>query len=209
MEDHHNNHTPHHHQHHHHPQQYTTMSTDLRQLVNGTRSTHFTPIPTAADEFFTGHRNLTALLTTSHPNEQQQQYEMMMLGRGVNVLEDFNNITTHHVQPPPPTATTTTTAASVSTPETTGCIGGDASTGRWPRQETLTLLEIRSRLDPKFKEANQKGPLWDEVSRYKYNKLSFSSSSSSYSTQLYCSYIDSFFFFLTFYIFLKILIISK
>ncbi|KAE8684956.1 hypothetical protein F3Y22_tig00111105pilonHSYRG00804 [Hibiscus syriacus] len=36
---------------------------------------------------------------------------------------------------------------------------------RWPRQETLTLLEIRIRLDSKFKEANQKGPLWDEVSR--------------------------------------------
>ncbi|KAM1175662.1 hypothetical protein ACFX19_028633 [Malus domestica] len=36
---------------------------------------------------------------------------------------------------------------------------------RWPRQETLTLLEIRSALDSKFKETNQKGPLWDEVSR--------------------------------------------
>lgn len=47
-----------------------------------------------------------------------------------------------------------------------GCFTGfDGGTGRWPRQETLTLLEIRSRLDPKFKEANQKGPLWDEVSR--------------------------------------------
>ncbi|EEF33802.1 transcription factor, putative [Ricinus communis] len=47
-----------------------------------------------------------------------------------------------------------------------GCsFGGDGGTGRWPRQETLTLLEIRSRLDSKFKEANQKGPLWDEVSR--------------------------------------------
>ncbi|KVH89689.1 trihelix transcription factor PTL-like [Cynara cardunculus var. scolymus] len=43
-----------------------------------------------------------------------------------------------------------------------GCGGGN---GRWPRQETLTLLEVRSRLDSKFKEANQKGPLWDEVSR--------------------------------------------
>ncbi|KAL3646842.1 hypothetical protein CASFOL_009386 [Castilleja foliolosa] len=42
-------------------------------------------------------------------------------------------------------------------------VGGGS--GRWPRQETLTLLEIRSKLDPKFKEANQKGPLWDEVSR--------------------------------------------
>lgn len=47
-----------------------------------------------------------------------------------------------------------------------GCLGGDGGSGRWPRQETLTLLEIRSRLDYKFKEANQKGPLWDEVSRY-------------------------------------------
>ncbi|XP_071704706.1 trihelix transcription factor PTL-like [Rutidosis leptorrhynchoides] len=43
-------------------------------------------------------------------------------------------------------------------------IGGGGN-GRWPRQETLTLLEVRSRLDSKFKEANQKGPLWDEVSR--------------------------------------------
>nr|GMC86272.1 trihelix transcription factor PTL-like [Ipomoea batatas] len=43
--------------------------------------------------------------------------------------------------------------------------GGGGGSGRWPRQETLTLLEIRSRLDSKFKEANQKGPLWDEVSR--------------------------------------------
>lgn len=46
--------------------------------------------------------------------------------------------------------------------------GGDGVAGRWPRQETLTLLEIRSRLDSKFKEANQKGPLWDEVSRFVY-----------------------------------------
>lgn len=52
--------------------------------------------------------------------------------------------------------------------------GGDGGgTGRWPRQETLTLLEIRSRLDHKFKEANQKGPLWDEVSRFASLILSF------------------------------------
>lgn len=43
---------------------------------------------------------------------------------------------------------------------------GDGGSARWPRQETLTLLEIRSRLDSRFREANQKGPLWDEVSRY-------------------------------------------
>ena len=43
---------------------------------------------------------------------------------------------------------------------------GVHSQGRWPRQETLTLLEIRSRLDFKFKEAAEKAPLWEEVSRY-------------------------------------------
>ncbi|PQM39581.1 trihelix transcription factor PTL-like [Prunus yedoensis var. nudiflora] len=43
--------------------------------------------------------------------------------------------------------------------------GGNNMNCRWPRQETLTLLEIRSGLDSKFKETNQKGPLWDEVSR--------------------------------------------
>ncbi|XP_076947948.1 trihelix transcription factor PTL-like [Bidens hawaiensis] len=43
-----------------------------------------------------------------------------------------------------------------------------STTVRWPRQETLTLLEIRSRLDSCFKEAtssNHKAPLWDEISR--------------------------------------------
>ncbi|KAI4370697.1 hypothetical protein MLD38_019018 [Melastoma candidum] len=54
-----------------------------------------------------------------------------------------------------------------------GGVGGGSS--RWPRQETLTLLEIRSRLANKFREANQKGPLWDEVSRimaeeYRYQR---------------------------------------
>ncbi|XP_074276849.1 trihelix transcription factor PTL-like [Silene latifolia] len=59
-------------------------------------------------------------------------------------------------------ATTTTTATTVQG-NPFDC--GDGGTARWPRQETLTLLEIRSRLDHKFKEANQKGPLWDEVAR--------------------------------------------
>lgn len=127
---------------------------DLRQLVNGVRSTHFpsmpSPHPTPEDFFPAGHRNLTALVSN-----QNQHYDMMMLGRGI-VLDDFAS----------PSTVAAATPATTTSPETGGCIGGDASTGRWPRQETLTLLEIRSRLDPKFKEANQKGPLWDEVSRY-------------------------------------------
>lgn len=42
---------------------------------------------------------------------------------------------------------------------------GSGGNGRWPRQETLTLLKIRSEMDSKFREATHKGPLWDEVSR--------------------------------------------
>ncbi|KAL8140561.1 hypothetical protein V2J09_006582 [Rumex salicifolius] len=57
-----------------------------------------------------------------------------------------------------------TISATIAT--TTAAVGsGGGSTARWPRQETLTLLEVRSRLDNKFKEANHKGPLWDEASR--------------------------------------------
>ncbi|XP_028768443.1 trihelix transcription factor PTL-like isoform X2 [Neltuma alba] len=165
MEDHHNNH--------HHPQQYGMA--DLRQLMNGgprSTATHFSslpPQPTA--ELFQAHRNLTP---THH-----QHYDMMMFGRHVadvmpRALHDFASDSPPAAAPPTNNITVATpaTTASAFTPplsgleaETPGCLAGDASTGRWPRQETLTLLEIRSRLDPKFKEANQKGPLWDEVSR--------------------------------------------
>lgn len=51
--------------------------------------------------------------------------------------------------------------------EEKGWLGFDATANnRWPRQETLSLLEIRSRLDSKFRETNHKGPLWNEISRY-------------------------------------------
>ncbi|CAN8234332.1 unnamed protein product [Cochlearia groenlandica] len=36
---------------------------------------------------------------------------------------------------------------------------------RWPREETLALLKIRSDMGIAFRDANVKGPLWDEVSR--------------------------------------------
>lgn len=49
-----------------------------------------------------------------------------------------------------------------------GWFGFDSGNNRWPRQETLSLLEIRSRLDCKFRENNQKAPLWNEISRYMY-----------------------------------------
>ncbi|XP_021903521.1 trihelix transcription factor GT-2-like [Carica papaya] len=45
--------------------------------------------------------------------------------------------------------------------------GGDRGFGgnRWPRQETLALLKIRSDMDATFRDSSLKGPLWEEVSR--------------------------------------------
>lgn len=124
---------------------------DLRQLMN--ERSNFPTIP-QPPELFSGHRNLTS----------GQPYDMLMMGRHEIItsgLHDFGS----------------DSAATSNNPclnsgleaETVGnCLGGDGGTARWPRQETLTLLEIRSRLDSKFKEANQKGPIWDEVSRYPF-----------------------------------------
>lgn len=111
------------------------------------------------------------------------QYEMVVMGRHVNPESNttsggpeilmFNNNHQHvpsraggfqhhhnHQQVDQMKCDSSTTTATVG-----GFDGGDGGTARWPRQETLTLLEIRSRLHHKFKEANQKGPLWDEVAR--------------------------------------------
>lgn len=44
-------------------------------------------------------------------------------------------------------------------------LGGGAGGNRWPRQETLALLKIRSDMDAAFRDATLKGPLWEEVSR--------------------------------------------
>ena len=45
-----------------------------------------------------------------------------------------------------------------------GASGGSAG-NRWPRQETLELLKIRSEMDAAFRDATLKGPLWEQVSR--------------------------------------------
>ncbi|XP_059631604.1 trihelix transcription factor DF1-like [Cornus florida] len=44
---------------------------------------------------------------------------------------------------------------------------GDRSSAgnRWPKQETLALLKIRSDMDVAFRDSSLKGPLWEEVSR--------------------------------------------
>ncbi|CAK7346784.1 unnamed protein product [Dovyalis caffra] len=51
--------------------------------------------------------------------------------------------------------------------EDKGIVEGERSFGgnRWPRQETLALLKIRSDMDAAFRDASVKGPLWEDVSR--------------------------------------------
>lgn len=46
-----------------------------------------------------------------------------------------------------------------------GAAGGVGGGNRWPRQETLALLRIRSEMDAVFRDATLKGPLWEDVSR--------------------------------------------
>ncbi|KAL8171928.1 hypothetical protein V2J09_023732 [Rumex salicifolius] len=43
--------------------------------------------------------------------------------------------------------------------------GGGSDGSRWPRQETLALLQIRSDMDSVFRDSSHKGPLWNEISR--------------------------------------------
>ncbi|XP_022747785.1 trihelix transcription factor PTL-like [Durio zibethinus] len=156
--------------HHHH--QYGMP--DPRQLMNG-RPTHFQAISQGPELFSSGHRNLPPL-QPHQPNRHHHFDMMQMVGRQVG--HEFMPHGLHHEFPSDSTdnnATPTAAVATVTSASTPSAscgfdgeataFGGDGGTGRWPRQETLTLLEIRSRLDPKFKEANQKGPLWDEVSR--------------------------------------------
>ncbi|KAL6527504.1 hypothetical protein OROGR_016594 [Orobanche gracilis] len=44
-------------------------------------------------------------------------------------------------------------------------IGGGGGGNRWPKQETLALLKIRSDMGVTFRDSCLKGPLWEEVSR--------------------------------------------
>lgn len=68
--------------------------------------------------------------------------------------------------PPPPPSTHSlddlVSAAAGSFPDDDG---GGGSGNRWPRQETLALLKIRSDMDAAFRDAPIKGPLWEDVSK--------------------------------------------
>ncbi|KAK8691750.1 hypothetical protein V6N13_075248 [Hibiscus sabdariffa] len=118
---------------------------DLRRLL--TTRTHFpASLPLPSDPYL-AHRNMaSSALYHDAP---------YMLSNGIAIPSGFLRFSTD-------TATAFTASASGGGWSVGNFDGGNS---RWPREETLTLLEIRSRLDSKFKEANHKGPLWDEISR--------------------------------------------
>ncbi|GLT88760.1 hypothetical protein SLE2022_067710 [Rubroshorea leprosula] len=120
---------------------------DLRRLLSPT--THFPPTPQPTQlPYFAPHH---------------ETFNTMGFPSG---LARFGHVHAHQSTPTTVTGATTSRMGMYGVEMESGwCLGNDGGNSRWPRQETLTLLEIRSRLDSKFKEANQKGPLWDEVSR--------------------------------------------
>ncbi|KAI4367990.1 hypothetical protein MLD38_016608 [Melastoma candidum] len=56
-------------------------------------------------------------------------------------------------------------AVAAEDPERGGGGGGVGGGNRWPKQETVALLKIRSEMDATFRDASLKGPLWEDVSR--------------------------------------------
>lgn len=62
--------------------------------------------------------------------------------------------------------------------EMVGASGGgfDSPSSRWPKQEVLALIKLRSGLESRYQEAGPKGPLWEEIStgmhRMGYNRSS-------------------------------------
>ncbi|XVE68616.1 hypothetical protein DITRI_Ditri09bG0082700 [Diplodiscus trichospermus] len=143
---------------------------DLRRFLP--RRTHFpTPLSQPSDPYHLAHRNMASLAP---------YHEAFMLNNGMAMPSGlFRFSHDHFVGASSTTGIAASASAAVATSGACAAVFGaemesssgwsvgnmDGGNSRWPRQETLTLLEIRSRLDSKFKEANQKGPLWDEVSR--------------------------------------------
>ncbi|CAM6096048.1 unnamed protein product [Calypogeia fissa] len=97
-----------------------------------------------------------------HQQHQQQQQQAMVqqLGLGPDSPEV-----------PSPVASRPSPTAFKQHRESLGDEDGAEEEGRgtggnrWPRQETLALIKIRSEMDANFRDSGLKGPLWEDVSR--------------------------------------------
>ncbi|KAK7391468.1 hypothetical protein VNO78_19884 [Psophocarpus tetragonolobus] len=138
---------------------------DLRRLIPA--RTHLNTSNTHLFEPLCVHHAFSAAATTTPPNTTYDPSNMV----GDNV---FFTPFAHHHDYSSSSGVNLTTAATATVSDHAFCsiesadkgwFGFDSGNNRWPRQETLSLLEIRSRLDSKFRENNQKAPLWNEISR--------------------------------------------
>ncbi|CAO2824078.1 unnamed protein product [Amaranthus hypochondriacus] len=152
-------------------EQYTIS--DLRHFISiPTTLSHLQPPllpPPSSDLFSSTHYNhrgiLPSAVETTH-QQPQNGYETMVLARNMGLGVDHHMLLHNSTK-----ITSTNNIIDNVVPNSSGSHShththcGDGGVVRWPRQETLSLLEVRSKLDHKFKEANQKAPLWDEVAR--------------------------------------------
>ncbi|XP_061352189.1 trihelix transcription factor PTL-like [Gastrolobium bilobum] len=158
---------------------------DLRRLISARN--HFNINTSLPESLCSVHHGLNVAAAAAPP-PPPNSYDPIMVG-DVFFPRGFTHFAHHDylssVNPTTNTTTTTTTTTNTTTAAVDaataldyatapfcgiqaaekGWLGFDSGNNRWPRQETLSLLEIRSRLDSKFRENNQKAPLWNEISR--------------------------------------------
>ncbi|XP_024532616.1 trihelix transcription factor GT-2 isoform X2 [Selaginella moellendorffii] len=101
-----------------------------------------------------------------HLHTQQQQQQQQQVVQQLGLSPDS-------AEAPSPIATRPSPSGSAAYRQTLTTIGDDETTGeergiggnRWPRQETLALIRIRTEMDANFRDSGLKAPLWEEVSR--------------------------------------------
>ncbi|KAL9679198.1 hypothetical protein QQ045_017054 [Rhodiola kirilowii] len=146
------------HHHHHHQNNNNNNHYAAAGLTDQTAScSYFPPPPQQPPDLAEYHPMIYSTLphrfifnsnTPNHQNQQQQPYPEVDGGAVV-----------------PTTASTYLAVGGGG-----GLLPESYCSARWPREETMILLQIRSRLHSNFKQATHKGPLWDEVSRIMYEE---------------------------------------
>ncbi|KAI3706026.1 hypothetical protein L1987_76279 [Smallanthus sonchifolius] len=121
------------------------------------------PTFTAGDPRLHFHSTIPSLVSDEVPFYMHQ-----VLNPNAPPPHTFGDTTTVSPAPPPPYSQERGRKGGLLNLNQGTSSNAQSTSMRWPRQETLALLEIRSRLDRCFKEAtssNHKAPLWDEISR--------------------------------------------
>ncbi|KAH9328320.1 hypothetical protein KI387_000428, partial [Taxus chinensis] len=134
-------------------------------------------VPSAASSAAQAHSHMFSM-PSDHQQHQQQQ---MVNVQKVRLESDSQEAALHSPAPPLKlnnninNSSNNTDSFNVNSSEQhqIGGVGDEdvldcerGSVGnRWPRQETLALLKIRSEMDANFRDASLKGPLWEDVSR--------------------------------------------